>query len=383
MENTRVITLGPSQSIESVSFEDAFGEHSEFKGRGRDRRAKRKKDRQEKRQEKKMRKITQRGERKATKQEQRQLRKDTRKSRRVTRKAMGDEVEPIEESKAQTEVAELEQPTPVEQSEQSQSIQETQGGGESQDGGGQTQGGGGGQEEWGGGKSTSQEEEEEGEEGEEEDDEEEGDDEGEGDDSGFDGTMNSEDKHGEMAKTISPKVKDLTNKIQWHKELIARLKNQRESLIAQGNSGGKIDNTIRKSIVRINELESMLAGYSGADGGRHSGRREKEIKRGREFARNEYRLRRSKNRNGGSETPVKSDLNPEFSEQKIVVPANSNAQGPYANPEDLVNDFDAPEMKIELGSSAEGVKNKLSLKHVAIGVGIAVIGIIAYNKLKK
>jgi len=83
---TRIITLEPEVQVEGVSFEEAFGEHSELKGRGRARR-------QDRRQKRRMTRIENRAIRKSAKQEARQGRKDTRKSRRVARKAMGDEPE--------------------------------------------------------------------------------------------------------------------------------------------------------------------------------------------------------------------------------------------------------------------------------------------------
>jgi cobalamin biosynthesis protein CobT len=101
-----IITLEPEVQIEGVSFEEAFGESSELKGRGRARRQKR-------RQERRMKRISDRAERKRAKQamraeqqEARQLRKDKRKSRRVARKEMGaDESEEEEAQPASTEEA--------------------------------------------------------------------------------------------------------------------------------------------------------------------------------------------------------------------------------------------------------------------------------------
>ncbi len=94
MQNATIVRLAPSTTqVSVVSFEEAFGEHSEFRGRGRARR-------QERRQKRRMTRIANRGERKRARQgirneqqEARQDRKDIRKTRRVARKAIGDEEE--------------------------------------------------------------------------------------------------------------------------------------------------------------------------------------------------------------------------------------------------------------------------------------------------
>lgn len=77
MEGARIITLvEPVQSGGEVTFEEAFGEHSEARGRGRARRQARRMDR-----------INKRRERKAAKQEARQERKNRRVEGRNERKA--------------------------------------------------------------------------------------------------------------------------------------------------------------------------------------------------------------------------------------------------------------------------------------------------------
>jgi len=78
MEGARIITLvDPVETGGAVTFEEAFGEQSELRGRGRARRQARRMDR-----------ITKRKERKAAKQSARQERKRTRVEGRMSRKAM-------------------------------------------------------------------------------------------------------------------------------------------------------------------------------------------------------------------------------------------------------------------------------------------------------
>jgi hypothetical protein len=82
MEGARIIQLvDPVETGGAVTFEEAFGEQSELRGRGRARR-------QERRQTRKMTRINNRTTRKAAKQEARQTRKATRVENRVNRKSM-------------------------------------------------------------------------------------------------------------------------------------------------------------------------------------------------------------------------------------------------------------------------------------------------------
>ena len=76
----KVVTLGPVNT--PTTFEEAFGEFSEVRGRGRARRAKRVADRQEKRKERKLGRVSARDEVKAARQESRIGRRATRKERR-------------------------------------------------------------------------------------------------------------------------------------------------------------------------------------------------------------------------------------------------------------------------------------------------------------
>jgi hypothetical protein len=104
----RIITLEPETEIQGVSFEEAFGEHSELKGRGRARR-------QVRRQKRRMTRIANRTERLAAKQEARQTRKDIRASRKEARKRMGDDPESENESNDMSQEQPIEQ-QPMEQS---------------------------------------------------------------------------------------------------------------------------------------------------------------------------------------------------------------------------------------------------------------------------
>ena len=127
-----IITLEPEVQIEGVSFEEAFGENSELRGRGRARR-------QQRRQERRMKRISNRAERKRAKQtmraeqqEARQVRKDKRKSRRVARKEMGadeseeEETQPSSREETQPSSREETQPSSTEEATTDSSSQENE-----------------------------------------------------------------------------------------------------------------------------------------------------------------------------------------------------------------------------------------------------------------
>lgn len=105
-----IVTLEPNTQIEGVSFEEAFGENSELRGRGRAKR-------QTRRQARRMKRIADRAERKRAKQEMRaaqqearQKRKDIRKARRSARKNGGDEGADEESQASNTDAVESENP---------------------------------------------------------------------------------------------------------------------------------------------------------------------------------------------------------------------------------------------------------------------------------
>lgn len=122
MENARIIKLDAPLTVSVSSFGEAFGEYSELKGRGRERRAARKADRQEKKQTKRMTRIENRATRKrarqdmrAAQQEARQTRKDTRKTRRVARQEMVAKEPPAPIEDEQQPIGDEEQGQPTEE----------------------------------------------------------------------------------------------------------------------------------------------------------------------------------------------------------------------------------------------------------------------------
>lgn len=337
---TRIVTLAPSDTITAVSFEDAFGEHSEFKGRGRARRQKRRMDRIAKKAE---RKKAKRAMRTAAMQE-RQERRKLRKTARVERRQIGQEAEPTAD-----EILTSEAPEET-LNQESDSVADNQG-----EGGGT-------------GSSIVPEAEQEA----EQEYEEESEDAGE-EDAGFDGTLSAEGS-GDVSKNVNAKVRELTRKVEWNKELVSRLKGQRGRLQNAGASTGDVDSKIAERTRRVNDLLKELSSMP-----------KEEVINGFKIARTQRLQTRKTVSDGGSETPVASSLNPEFAEQKIVVPgASSSAEGTgYTS----LDDYDAPELKtFELKSNAEGAgkaKMKIDWNMVAIGAAVAVAGIFVYNKYLK
>jgi len=145
----------------------------------------------------------------------------------------------------------------------------------------------------------------------------------------------------------------------------------------------------------------MLEGYSSARGNsKHGANRRREIRKAKKDAR--VKLRREKQeakaekrkafrKDGGSETSVETDLNPDISEQRIEVPASEEGSGfnggtGFIGVDDN-GDYDAPAVrKFDLKfSGADGsgtTKSKPNWTAIAIGVGVGVLAIYLIKKYK-
>lgn len=402
----RVITLEPATEGDniSVSFEEAFGEYSEIRGRGRNRRQKRKLDRIAKRRERKK----ARQQIRMDQQEARQQRKDIRKTRRVGRKAMGNEPETEMDEQTQNEMVDQGSSTQSGGGSMDQGSGSETGG--SYDSGSSDQGGdqGGDQgndDNWGYTPSNSGEDEGSSDEG--------SSDEGSDEESGFDG--------------IHPGVKDVAKKIEWNKEMVSRLESRKRQLKmalqtkGEGRHGiairkelSMLDSRIAERNSRIAQLESQLNDFSNA-----SGKHKAHAKRAITHARKERHkvthkatpkvkaiaqklakvyppavaVKMAKNmvakrqmRHGGDVTPVEADMNPEFEENYIEVPAQSNFSGRGIIGMDQANDWDADKPRVvELYSGADGksTASKNKIIPIAIGLGVGVALIYGITKLMK
>jgi hypothetical protein len=385
METATIITLGNRTTPTPTSFEEAFGEFSEARGRGRARRQKRRMERIENR--KTRRKARQEGrlEKKRGRVEARTQRRTMRAENRESRRNMKSE------GKRGRERADLEQErefAPEDAPEgdsgyapEGESSYEPQSqGGYAEESGYAPQGSydeGGYAEEQGGY------------------------DEGgyydEGD--GFDNESYEFDGADEMIDApYSPKVNedvaDAAKRIEWNLELASRLKDKQKS-----NPSPKIAEAINNCKVRVSELNSQLNGYcnfegdfvSDADGDRRfqrtsdvqvsSNRKRRnasEVRRARRIARAERNAIRKKQ----GMTPVQDILNPEISENRIEIPAKelgSNATGIIGL--DNAMDYDANATEITLGF-AGGKTSKIPFKAIAIGVAVGALGIFLLRRYK-
>lgn len=435
MENARVYQVGDISSV--TTFEDAFGDYSNASGR--ERRKKRKLERIEARREVKAARIAARNEAKSARQEARQGRKLARKQRRTAiagerlakrqqrvsaraerrgtkvgarlerrgqrtalrhkRKALRrgepegemDEQTAVETGNGATQQGAYQEPARQSyQQEEETTSQQGQGQEEEtqQQGGGYTTSG---EEDMGynqpvadtsneqpSDEETSYEEQDQQDEGEAEGtdaDLEEG-----GDENGFDGTGSS--------SIIDPKLLEVANKIEWNDELIDRLWDKVDESYRLGRAVDNIEKVIDAREERISQLEGELDEWCNADGltpKQVAGRRREVEKALAQAKRNRVkatRPRHARRHHGGSETPVERELNPEFSPNKIVIPAEEKASATGLNGIDLVDDFDAPDTRIvELSSNFLGVDTK-SINWGAIMAGI-VIGGVAIYALKK
>ena len=435
-----IVTLAPLDgqsggvtTVISSSFEEAFGEFSEMRGRGRKRRNNRKTERQQNRIGRRKLRKKSRQEIRDDQMESRQGRKTHKRGHKLRRKSMGDqehgdeqrpdeqpsESRPSEEGYSSNSQEQSNEPTQS-TSQESDSSQEQQGYEENQ---GQSS------DDYQSDDSQNDDSQDSGSQDEEQS--------SDSSDSGFDGIMGAEDRFSEMNDEgkirVHPSVKDTAKKIEWNKEKISRLRKRSEYLKTQLSTErnqvvksqmnreiGDVSREAKEHIDRVHELESKLTKYtnfegefSGADGqfsevrgGKHGKGshlikgRHREVSKARKEAQHERtqitkdKIAAIKNKrhphgnknHGGCETPVEGALAPEMSEQRIEVPAVSNFYGTGLNGIDLQDDYDAPPARVfELKSNADGdkpVAKKLNYKAIAIGVGVALVAIWAIKKYK-
>lgn len=428
---TRVIKLGPvNSSPTNISFEEAFGEFSELRGKGRARRAARKADRIEKRKTKKINRIEARDEVKNARQEARMGRRERRKS---TRQSIRSEQQAARQdrrnfraenrlSRKAARGQNSEENAPLEQG-LDQGVDQEMGQTQNQGYAPQEQGGGydsgyadqgsydsgnsdqgsydSGSSDQGGYDATYTDAESPYDYGNDEtgglyeqgdSSEDYGNDYGndyasdystdndipEGGDFNFDGIMGAEDRFNELSDTkirVNPDIQSIADKLEWNKELVSRLEDKRNQSNANPQEISKV---ILMRTERIGDLSKQLddyynccGNYSSMDAndekGKHS--RKKEIRCARMRAKSKL-------------TKVQKDLNPEITTNKIVVPAkepNSNATG--LNGLDLMNDYDAPNVReIQLGADGSKSNSGIKLSSVLLGVGIGIAVVWAVKK---
>lgn len=194
---------------------------------------------------------------------------------------------------------------------------------------------------------------------------------------------------------VTPLVKDnvykLKNNARAHKDL-----SDRRSLMERNGDNTKgIDIQINNTRKRMSELKSCLDDYCNADGS-HQERKRRHDEVGMAMGRKSRR--RKHVQYGGSEVPVEDGLDASFSKQRIEVPASSNFDG-YSDlgrpviidgvvqgdnndlSSDLYNDGDEPTV-IDLYSNADGgvFKDKKVMGSVLIGIGIGALALYLAKK---
>jgi hypothetical protein len=350
MEKATIVTLEPHTQDFVPTFEEAFGEHSELRGKGRARRQSRKMDRIAKRSERKVARQSGRQERKATRQEARQTKKDTRVTRRLDRKSLR------KESRGSQDAPEESQDEATDETPDTQDVQDTQ--------------------------DTVA-------------------------DTGQDGVSSQpsadfEDDQTDIASaqpydfengdstesfdgdgSINPEIQDLTQRVVWNKEMMNKYLSNRNKLntyyvqLGKSNNGkqslsevkSKIegeDLKIQKHQERIGELNSHLKKY-----GDHP-----HIKRGMKMAHTKFQKQREgqmgiKDKAKIQETIVPKGLKAEILPGEIIVP-----QSPGMKTVELTSGADGS------GSKSPVIINVGMSTTTKLFLGVAVLG-VAYVLAKK
>ncbi len=269
----RVITLEPNQEVDAVSFEEAFGGHSELRGRGRARRHKRKMER-----------IKNRGEEQEGRQANRQGKKNRRVQGKMGRKAM----------KGQANRDEQMADAETDQSVEAMQPQEDQGYSTPSDDSNEQSGG-----------SYEQESAEAPEELTQESDE-------SGDESSFDAETSGEQSSFDAETSeAAGNGKSRADKIEFHKRGIEVFGKKIADLRAAMQSGKLPSDKVARSAKMLREFSDKL-------------KRSKERLAQLESSREEHSNRGlHKGQRREKTTPVQASLHADLAPQKIVVPASS------------------------------------------------------------
>ncbi len=201
-------------------------------------------------------------------------------------------------------------------------------------------------------------------------------------------TSDGEQSYGvDGKKRCDMTVKDLAAKIVWNNELLSRTKIKNEQLqrkLKMGSAGGvNASNSksiassisankdlILKTSLRIDELNNQLDSYA-----KQKGVSDREIDYCMQLA--SGKLHAVKN----NVTEVDKSLDADISNDRIVVEPKHSADGTGLKAIDDRGDYDAPSPTVvEIKSNADGDKRNINYKAIAIGLGVAAVGIWALNK---
>lgn len=221
---------------------------------------------------------------------------------------------------------------------------------------------------------------------------------------------------------VSPRLVEHLSNIEEEKRQVSDLMARRNMMAKVGTPTVGIDMQIERRMNKIRAMLSKIVEYSNADGDASKRKmRKAEVRKAREQVnpnanRRQRRMRKRdlSCQHGGSETPVDADLNPQFSPNKIVVPSKmkSSFEGEtgYDDIMDSLDDFDYDTMTengrpvifdnnpvvsqptyagddyptprvYELQSNFTG-EGKVVWKSIAIGVGLGVLALYLAKKYK-
>jgi hypothetical protein len=441
---TTIITLAPTSSSQpmtvrtTASFEEAFGEFSEARGRGRARRKARKlsriSDKQEVKQARKggrqEARIARRATRKGSRQAMRADQQDARMTRRQRRLAMRQERQDSKQTRKDTRArGEQERENYAQESEQyRESLQPQDNGGSEnpEDYGDEMVDNG----DYAPSSSSYPEDNNSGTYSEDEDwntppqgydDEGYSEDDSEGgyseEDYGNEEEGDYYNADGDVA--VSPRLVQHLANIEEEKRQVSELMSRRRMMQKVGSPLTGIDMQIERRMKKIQAMYAKISDYSNADGDKSKAKKRKaEIRSAMYKVRGSKMPRKMRKRlcdqDGGSETPVDADLNPQFSPNKIVVPSKmkSSFEGEdgYDDIMNSLDDFDYDTMTengrpvifdnnpvvsqpsydgyddptprvYELKSNFSG-EGKVVWKSIAIGVGLGVLALYLAKRYK-
>lgn len=188
----------------------------------------------------------------------------------------------------------------------------------------------------------------------------------------------------------NPRIQKITDKIEWNKEWVSRARVKLDAMKGRGQSGAKLKQAINEKLDRISWLEDKLAAFmDNSDNEEKKQSRRMNIGLAKRNSINSRKTLRSRGR-GRNVTPVEADLDPEISRDEIVIPpadtaSNADASRTGLTALDNQDDYDSPNARVvELTSNADGEGGKkFPIKPVLIGVGAAAVIIGAIVLLKK
>ena len=438
------LTDAPMTVRTTASFEEAFGDFSEARGKGRARRKKRKlsriADRDEVKRSRNESRIARRADRKGKRQDIRANQQEARMSRRQRRLAMRQERQDAKQTRKDTRArGEQERENYAQEQElYRESLQPQDNGGSetpedygnemideagyaSEDSGYPDNSGSGGytdSEDW----STAPEG--------YDSNEEYAEDESYGEDGGYSEEDYGNEEDGDYYNAdgdvkVSPRLVEHLANIEEEKRQVGDLMARRNMMLKVNTPTVGIDMQIERRMNKIRAMLSKIADYSNADGDKSKSKiRKAEVRKARAqvtktpIAPNRKQRRMRKRdlscQHGGSETPVDADLNPQFSPNKIVVPSKmkSSFEGEtgYDDIMDSLDDFDYDTMSengrpvifdnnpvvsqptyegddyptprvYELTSNFTG-EGKVVWKSIAIGVGLGVLALYLAKRYK-